>query len=330
MNKLIALIGVLLLTILAAGKSFVPVPVQAQTEPATAAVQKVLDDYAARLKAIEDAAPKPSATTRRTSELGCKPNDPAFDNAPLLQAAIDAGFAIEVDGFYHTSPLRTKAGQANAIRGVSAAAHKSPPCRTGFAAFAAGQPHILEITGDTTLGAGYGQVVSDLHFAGVAGCDAVVVKGGDAVAIERCSFRGCRDAIEIAPAIRVYSVAVRSCFMHTCDTGLRVGNATNVCCLTVDGLSINGGRVGVMVDGWKRGAVFTGVLSEGQTQSSFEFRDARGTLIGCYGENGGDIPTLAMQQSKVTLIDCRFHKYRQDGNSQITLVGDNNLGGTIP
>lgn len=298
-------------------------------DPATAPLQATLDEHTLKIAALAAATTPPHPNLRRATQLGCIPNDPAVDNAPLLQNAIDAGLALEIDGFYHTSPLRTKPGGANAIYGVSSAYRHSPACRTGFAPFASGQTHILEVTGDATAGAGLCQRIADLYFAGSATCDGIRVSGGDTVAIERCSFRGCKDAIDITPTIRLYSLAVRSCFMSTNDIGIRLTNGSSVCCFIADSCSINGGRIGVSVNWWQRGAVFTGVLCEGQTEVCFDVREARASLIGCYGESTGEIPALNLKQSHIVIIDSHFRRYKHDGLSQITAIGDNVLSGTL-
>lgn len=333
--NLVLIAAAICLTGIVAQKPFPPALV-AQDQPATAPLQKQLDDQArtltnvvAALDKLEAAKPADPATVTAT-ELGCKTNDPRFDNGPLIQAALDKMLSIEFDasGTYYTSPLKTTGGQSNVIKGGSAGYRHGAKGATILAAFKPDQTHILELAGDPTKSNGQVQVVRDLSFLGSDKCDGIRVHGGRSVSIENCTVRLCRKGIVVQPAISCYATSIRGCSILNCELGIELNNATSVCCFAVYSTEVMGGKTGVHQIGWKRGAIYTAVVCEGQTEDKFKLDNARATFIGVYLEGDPGAAGLWMRSSKLTVIDSSIGGYKHSGDSQITWVGDNVASGT--
>ena len=334
MKTTILIVAGILVSYLACGPLRVakPQPQPAQSE--TAALQTTLDSLNATVNKlaarVSDLTPANPAIVTATS-LGCKADDPAFDNGPLIQTALDKGLGVLLDsgGIYSTSPLRTKPGTASPIMGQSASFRHSPACRTGLTPFAPNQTHVIEIAGQSPEGAGHGQVVRDLYIQGTPACDGIRIHGGDAVSIENVIIRGCKTAIAIKPTIRLYACSIRGASLPGNDVGIQVENGTSVCCISVSGVVINVCRIGVNVNGWKRGLTLTGVVCEGATEACCKFDDAKASLIGCYLESTGDVPGIRSKGSKINVMDTSVRRISHDGGTQMNWIGDTVQAGTL-
>jgi hypothetical protein len=316
-------------------------------------LRKQLADLTARLTAIPQTpvpSPQPPkrALRRAVEDLGCRPNDPKFDNAALLQPVLDQRIGIEFDvgGLYYTSPLKTRPGAASPLVGASAGFRHVSPSMTGLAPFTPDQTHLLEITGvagqaavpatpttpavpEVIGGAGLVHSVRDLYFLGNPKCDGLRIHGGHAISVERCIFRECNRGVLIQPTIAVYSPRIAGCGIYGCDTGLQVENGTSVCCLDVSATPIIGGRLGIVQTGWKRGAVYTGVVLENQAEEKLRLVDSRAKLSGCYLEAESGKVGLYLRGSRVAIEDSSIGYYYADQTSQITWLGDNLQAGTM-
>ncbi len=294
------------------------------------------------LAAIPQSTGKPNRALKLASEIGCRPNDPAFDNASIIQPLLDKRIGVEFDvgGVYYTSPLKTLPGAAGALVGSFCGHRHKSPSATGLAPFAPEQTHLVEITGvgpiaatSTTPavpgGAGLGHTVRDLYFLGNAKCDGLRIHGGDAIGVERCIFRECRVGVLLKPSYRVYSPSLARCGIYDCDVGLQIENGDSVCCLSVTAMTVIGGRMGIVQTGWRRGAVFIGVVCEGQSEDKWRLVDARATLLGCYIEGDSGKVGLSLRGSKAAIGDSSIGGYKADGQSQITWLGDNAQAGTV-
>lgn len=334
MKNISIIIAGILVSYLACGPLRVakPQPQPAQSE--TAALQTTLDSLNATVNKlaarVSDLTPANPVIATATS-LGCKADDPAFDNGPLIQAALDKGLGVLLDsgGIYSTSPLRTKPGTASPIMGSSASFRHSPACRTGLTPFAPSQTHVIEIAGQSPEGAGHGQVIRDLYIAGTPACDGIRIHGGDAVSIENVIIRGCKTAILIKPTIRLYACTIRGASLPGNEVGISVENGTSVCCISVSGVVINVCRVGVNVNGWRRGLTLQGVVCEGATEACCKFDDAKASLIGCYLESTGDVPGIRSKGSKLNVMDTSVRRISHDGSTQLNWIGDNVQAGTL-
>lgn len=317
------------------------IPVAAQ-DSETAAVQSTLDALKAKdaelsrtlataVAALEKIESRRLAdpATKTLAELGCKPNDPAFDNAPLIQPALDAGYNLDVDGLYYTSPLKTPVGKSNVIAGQGAGYRHGGKGVTGFVAFKADQTHVIELQGEAA--AGQNQVVRDLYIQGTPTADGIRVFSGRNVAVQNVTIRSCGGkGIVVAPAVGTYCVAVSNCSLLGCGTGFELRNAETVCCFTMTSTEIQGGGKGIVVDGWRRGATFIGVACEGQADTKVEVRNARATFVACYFEgDAGKIGILAAKAARVNLIDTSAGGHKVSSDSQLNWVGDNMQAGTI-
>lgn len=307
---------------------------------------KAINELRAQVAALAALAQPPApnrALKRAVEDLGCRPNDPSFDNATILQLVLDNRIGIEFDGggLFYTSPLKIRPGAASPLVGASCGfRHGSPSC-TGLAPFKADQTHLLEITGvagvDATPtspaiagGAGVGQAVRDLYFAGSPTCDGLRIHGGDAVSIERCVFRNCRRGILIQPTIRLYGPSVRSCGIYGCDVGYQIENGASVCAATLTATPIIGGRLGVNAIGWRRGLTLTGVVCEAQTETCFRFEGSKASLVGCYAESIDDILGLWVgRKGYVNVQDSSIRVFAVGNESQVNWIGDNVQSRTV-
>lgn len=354
MKPLILAIPIVLLSYAAAGPLLVsrPVPVAAQ-DSETAAVQATIDTLKAKdaelsrtlatvvgtLEKIEARRPADPAT-KTLAELGCKPNDPAFDNAPLIQPVLDAGYNLDVDGLYYTSPLRTPVGMPSAdgktlygrscaIAGQGAGYRHGGKGVTGFAAFKPDQACVIECPGEASPG--QGMVIRDLYLAGGEKTDGIRVHGARNTSIENCVIRACGGrSILVDPKVGVYALGVRNCSILNCGTGFELRNGTSVCSFAMSSTEIMGGGQGIVLDGWRRGAVFTAVAVEGQSDTKVSVRDSRATFVGCYVEgDSGKVGLLATKAARVNLIDCSVGGHKVSSDSQLNWLGDNMQAGTI-
>lgn len=297
------------------------------TDTATAPLQATLDAIQSRVGALEILAPIDPAT-RKLSAIGCKPNDPSFDNAALIQPVLDAAYNLDVDGLYHTSPLKTPAGKSCIIDGHGSGYRHGGKGVTGFAPFSPDQTHVLELQGDASPG--QSMVVRDLYIQGHEKCDGIRVYGARNASIENVVVRGCGGiGITIEPKVGVYAVSLRSCSLLSNKIGLAVNNGVSVCCLRVDATELIGGTYAVSINGWRRGAVFTGVVCEGQSDKKFMAIDSRATLIGCYIEGDSGRAGVWLKNSRLVVIDSNLGGTQTDLNSVITPVGDNLIAGTL-
>lgn len=316
-------------------------PVAAQDE--TAAVQTTLDalkakdielsatlaNVVAAVEKIESSSPA-DPVTKSLFELGCRANDPAFDNAPLIQPVLDAGYNLDVDGLYYTSPLKTPVGKSNVIAGQGAGYRHAGKGVTGFAAFRADQTHVLELQGDGAPG--QNQVVRDLYIQGTPTADGIRAYAGRNLAIQNVTVRNCGGrGILIEPKQGSYALSVANCSLLGNGVGFELKNATTVCCFTMTSTEIQSGGQGIIVDGWRRGATFIGVSCEGQTgDTKVTVNNARATFIGCYIEgDAGKTGLLLARGSRVNVVDSSIGGYRASGDSQLNWVGDNMQAGTI-
>lgn len=315
---------------------------------ATQPLQETLDTYAAALAAqrAELDALKTSLSALATvavtrpanracrfaSELGCIPGDPRVDNAQFLQPALDAMYAIELDqsGVLYTSPLKPVGGQSTVIRGQSAGYRHGAKGMTGLAPFDPAQPCLIEFPGDATKSNGQVAVLRDLYLQGTDKCDGIRILGGRAVSLENLVIRQCKRGVAVEPVISCYATSIRNSSILGCDLGLYVANAPSVCCLAVYSTEIMGGRQGILLDGWRRGALFAAVVVEGQTETKVEVRNSRATFAGCYFEgDGGLVGLLATKGSRVNLIDTSAGGHKVSSDSQLNWIGDNMQAGTI-
>lgn len=315
---------------------------------ATEALQTTLDQYAAaladqaseidRLKStlaqLAAIIPVPPANRalRKASELGCIPGDPKIDNARFLQSALDAMYAIELDqsGVLYSSPLKPVAGQSTVIRGQSAGYRHGAKGMTGLAPFDPAQPCLIEFPGDATKSNGQVAVIRDLYLQGTDKCDGIRILGGRAVSLENLVIRQCKRGVAVEPVISCYATSIRNSSILGCDLGLYVTNAPSVCCLAMYSTEIMGGRQGILLDGWRRGALFAAVVVEGQTETKVEVRNSRATFAGCYFEgDGGLVGLLATKGSRVNLIDTSAGGHKVSSDSQLNWIGDNMQAGTI-
>lgn len=317
----------------------------AQQQPATAALQQQLDDLQRTTASLVAAQEKDEArrpadpVTKSLTELGCKPNDPRFDNAPLIQPAIDAGYNIDVDGFYYTSPLKTPVGVKSTdgtqtfgrscrIAGQGAGYRHGGKGVTGFAAFKSDQPCIIECPG--TASPGQCMVIRDLCLLGGEKCDGIRVHGARTTTIENCVVRKCGGwGILVDPATGVYGLEIRNCSLLDNGIGLELRNGNSVCCFAASSTEIMGGRAAIVMNGWKRGAVFTAVACEGQSEDKVRLTDARASFIGCYFEGDSGKAGLVLKDSKATIVDGSIGGYKASGASQVYWVGDNVQAGTL-
>lgn len=327
------------------------------TAPVTQPLQEVLDaqhafitaqakeliDLRKQLADLAALIPKPinRAIKRAVEDLGCRPNDPSFDNFARLQQALDDRYGVlfDVGGLYYTQPLRTKPGSAAPILGSSAAFRHAAACMTGLAPFKPDQTHLLEISGVDGVaasgtspaipgGAGHLQTVRDLYFAGNATCDGLRIHGGDCVSVEACVFRQCKTGVLIRPTIRLYAPSLRNLSLSGCDVGIQIENGESVCCATVQATSINLGRLGFSAIGWNRGLSLTGVCCESQTEACFRFRDSRASLRSCYAEANDEVPGLWTRDSAVMLEDTHI-RVQASHNSQVIPLGVNLISRTV-
>ncbi len=322
-------------------------PAYAQTEPETAAVQRVLDEQkkaladaqqtivtmAAKLQAIEARRPA-DPCTKTTTELGCNPNDKTFDNAPLIQAALDKGYNVELDAgpLYYTSPLRLPPGMGCVIKGQSSALRYWAKGATALAPFKPDQQCLIEIPSDPEKSVGHNTTICDLAlYVKSDQCDGIRIHGGRAVGIENVMIEKANRGILIAPTGGVYATSIERCSLFDCQTGIEVNNGENVCCLDVQATQIIGGKFGIVQNGWKRGAVYTAIACEGQSENPTKWTDSRATLIGCYfeGQTAGVSAGILAKDSKLTIIDTSAGTIRANLNTQINWVGDNMQAGTL-
>lgn len=325
----------------AAGGHFTrPAPLVAQdTEPtprpATADLQKAIDEQQRTLAnvvaALEriDAARPASPATRTATEVGCVPGD-GRDDHPALQAALDDGYNLALDGsglYELSAPLRIAPGTSNVIRGQSAGYRHRARAVTGLRPLSESVSHLIEVPGVAEKSTGQVQVIRDLYLEGTAKTDGIRVHGCDALRIESVCVRKCKTGIAIDPKIRCYAPALDGCAILGCDVGLSIKNGTSVCSFSATGCEILTGRVGVAIDGWKRGAVFTGCVIEGQSELCLAMQDARCTLIGTYLENSG--LRARMKNSHVVGIDATVGNASHNATSRIDWLGENNRPYTV-
>lgn len=313
---------------MAAGVCLAVMQAAPDDEPATAALQRKLDDQARTLAnvvaAVEQLELRPAdAATVTASSLGAKPDD-GVDDAPLLQAALDQMLNVELDrtGLYEIgTPLRTVAGQSNVIKGQSAGYRHTAKSVTGLKAIG-NVTHLIELPGEAGKGNGQGQVIRDLYLQGNENCDGVRILGCRNASIENCVIRSCKRGVAIEPVVSVYCPSVANTSILGCDVGIELKNATTVCCFRADAVEVTGGRIGVLNSGWKRGAVFTGVVCEGQTEACWKLDGGHATLIGCYAESSG-VATLWLRSARATLIDCVVHGVKYSKDSNVCWLGEN-------
>lgn len=312
-----------------------PEPQPAQ-QPATAALQQQLDDLqrtTATLVAAQekDEARRPADPACKTAtELGAKPGDDV-DDYPALQAALDKGYAIELDGsgiYTLSAPLRPTPGQSTVIKGQSAGYRHGAKGCTGLTAANPNVTHLIELPGDTTKHNGQVAVIRDVYLLGNDKCDGIRIHGCRVATIENCVIRNCAKGVAVTPTISCYAANVRGCSILNCGIGIELNNAATVCCFAAYSTEIIGGAKAIVLNGWKRGAVFMAVPCENQTAGAMHFTDARATLIGDYNEcppNAG----ITAKDSKITIIDTSAGGYKGSLNSQFNWVGDNMQAGTL-
>lgn len=319
------------LSYLASGPHFWrPMPAVAQGE--TKPVQDLLDQQRqtllgviAAVERLEAAKPANPATVTAT-ELGCIPND-GRDDAPAMQAALDRMQNVELDatGEYELgAPLRFAPGQSNTLKGQSAGYRYNAAGRTGFKPLNESVSHLIEVPWDAAKSTGQVQVIRDLYLAGNDKCDGIRVLGCDALSIESVCIRKCKTGLLIAAPSRAYSPAVANSAILGCDVGIDIRNGTSVCCFTATGCEVFGGRIGLSISGWKRGAVFTGCVFESQSEHAARLEDARATFIGSYLECGAPVTTLWMKNSGATMIDSTCNILKHNAASRIDWIGENN------
>lgn len=310
-----------------------PTPSAAQGE--TAAVQTRLDEdrktllnLVAAVQRLEGLRPK-SPRTVTTTQLGCRANDKTFDNAPLIQAALDRGCNIHVDDgpLTYTSTLRIAPGKSCVISGESCGSRHWAEGVTGLAAFNESQPSIIEVAGNNEKKAGHGTSIRDLCLMGSAKVDGIVVTGGRVVSIEHVEIQDCRRGVSIVPDLGVYAVTISCASLFSNDTGIYVQNGTSVCCLSVNGSQIIGGRSGVEVKGWKRGITLNGTVIENQSEYCLRLEDARCTLIGSYLENSGT--RCWMKASGLVGIDSTCGNISHNASSTVDWIGGNQRPYTV-
>lgn len=296
------------------------------TEPLQQAIDALTARYNTLADVVERAARPPSdPTTVSLAELGCRPNDPKFDNAPVIQPLLDEAYNVHVDGVYYTSPLKSFAGKSCVIAGSGAGYRHNGKGVCGFAAFAADQPCLLELHGG-----GQGMVVRDLYFLGNEKCDGIRVHSARTTSIENCVVRDCGGrGILVDDRAGMYALSIRNCALLGNGVGFELRNGASVCCFAMYSTQIQSGGKGIVVDGWRRGATFTAVVVEGQTDTKVTVENARATFVGCYIEGDRDKVGLRLKSSRVTILDSSIGGYAASSDSQITWVGDNMQAGTM-
>ncbi len=310
-----------------------PAPSAAQGE--TAAVQDRLDEdrktllnLVAAVERLEGQRPRQPATVTAT-ELGCVPGD-GKDDAPAIQAALDRMLNVEFDGsglYEIGAPLRLTPGQSNVLSGGSAGYRHGAAGVTGLRAMNDGVTHLIEVPGDASKSTGQVQVIRNLYLEGTDKTDGIRVHGCDALRIESVCIRKCKTGIAIDPKIRCYAPALDGCAILGCDVGVSIKNGTSVCSFSATGCEILTGRLGITIDGWRRGAVFTGCVVEGQSELCLRLEDARCTMIGSYLENSGT--RCWMKASNLVGIDSTCGNISHNATSTVDWLGANNRPYTV-
>lgn len=310
-------------------------PATSAAQGETAAVQDRLDEdrktilnLVAAVERIEAARPRQPATVTAT-ELGCVPGD-GKDDATAIQAALDKMLNVRLDGsglYEIGAPLRLTAGQSNVLSGESAGYRHGAAGCTGLKALNDGVSHLIEVPGDASKSTGQVQVIRNLYLEGTDKTDGIRVHGCDALRIESVCIRKCKTGVLIDPAIRCYAPSLAGCSILGCDVGLAIKNGTSVCSFSATGCEILTGRLGVTIDGWKRGAVFTGCVVENQSEYCLRLEDARCTLIGSYLENSGT--RCWMKASGLVGIDSTCGNISHNASSTVDWIGANQRPYTV-
>lgn len=289
---------------------------------------RTLLNVVAAVERLEAQRPATPATVT-TTQLGCVAGD-GKDDAPAIQAALDKMLNVQVDGgglLELGAPLRLTAGQSNVLSGGSAGYRHGAAGVTGFKPLNDSVTHLVEVPGDASKSTGQVQVIRDLYLEGTDKTDGIRVHGCDALRIESVCIRKCKTGIAIDPKIRCYAPALDGCAILGCDVGLSIKNGTSVCSFSATGCEILTGRIGITIDGWRRGAVFTGCVVEGQSELCLRLEDARCTLIGSYLENGGT--RCWMKASGLVGIDSTCGNVSHNATSTVDWIGANNRPYTV-
>jgi len=245
------------------------------------------------------------------SELGCKTLDPSFDNALVIQPALDSGLVVHWDLAceYYTSPLRCAQGMGLCMFGAWGGYRGNPAGRAVLKPFLPTQTHFIEVPGGAAGGVGKLSRIEALCFSGLPTMDAVRIYSGECPVVRDCAFLSLRKGIEIVYKSRLISPVIENCFFSDCDNAIWAQSGTTVSSLRIAGGSIDRGKTGVYVVGWgTRGVHISGLAIQGSSDAGIYARGSNMVLTGCYIEPGDAVspnpPPPGIKAYKGSIVAC--------------------------